>query len=98
LTPDNEVAATMELIISRYAFAFTLLKSASGHVFQVREAVKSKNKEQALNLLKEVKERVRLGTMRVFKLWGLETVVLPGLKGRTGPAEFFPGFSVIMKK
>lgn len=95
---DNEIAATMEVIISRYSFALTLLKSASGHIFQLREAVKNKNKEQATNLVKEIKERIRIGTMRVYKLWGSENLVLPGLKGRTGPAEFFPGFSLIMKK
>jgi hypothetical protein len=60
--------------------------------------VRAKNKEQATVLIKEIKERVRIGTMRVYKLWGSESLVLPGLKGRTGPAEFFPGFSVIMKK
>ncbi len=75
-----------------------LLKSASGHIFQLREAAKTKNKEQTVTLVKEIKERIRLGTMRVYKLWGSENLVLPGLKGRAGSAEFFPGFSLVMKR
>jgi hypothetical protein len=97
-TKDNEVAATIEIIISRYSFALTLLKSASGHIFQLREAAQNKNKEQVTNLVKEIKERIRIGTMRVYKLWGSENLLLPGLKNKTGPAEFFPGFSLVMKK
>lgn len=33
LTVDNEVAASIEMIISRYAYALMVLKSCSGHIY-----------------------------------------------------------------
>ena len=112
LTLDNEVAVTIEIIMSRYAYALTVLKSISGHLCQVREAqmagdahlcqvreaIKNRSKDQVLNLSKDIMDRIRNATIRVYKMWGTENFILPGLKGRSGPAEFFPGFAKIMKR
>ena len=92
------MAATIEIIMSRYCYALTVLKSVSGHVHQVRGHIKSRSKDQTVNLCKEIMDRVRNATIRVYKMWGLESTILPGLKGRAGPAEFFPGFAKIMKR
>lgn len=98
LTSDNEVAVTIEMLISRYSFSFTLLKTCSGHIHQLREAVKNHSKDQAGTLIKEIKERLKAAIIRIYKLWASEALILPGLKGRTGPPEFFPGFSIIIKR
>lgn len=76
---DNEVASSIEMIMSRYAYALMVLKSCSGHVFQFREAVRTKGKDLALTLSKEIMERLRNATIRVYKIWGLESIVLVNL-------------------
>lgn len=92
------MASTIEIIISRYSFAIGMLKSASGHILQFREALVNKAKDRAGLLMKEIYERLQSATVRIYKLWASEKLILPGLKGRAGPAEFFPGFAHIMKR
>lgn len=56
-----------------------VLKSCSGHLCQFREAVRNKAKDQAAVLCKDINERIRNATIRVYKLWGSEAVVLVDL-------------------
>lgn len=55
-----------------------VLKSCSGHIFQFREAAKNKAKDQAITLSKDIIERIRNATIRVYKLWGVENLVIVG--------------------
>lgn len=64
------------MIMSRYAYAFAVLKSCSGHLYKFREAAKSKAGDQATVLLKEIMERVKNATLRIFKMWGTEALIL----------------------
>lgn len=62
--------------MSRYAYAFAILKSLSGHVFQFREALKNKARDQAVAASKDILERLRNSTIRIYKLWGSETLIM----------------------
>lgn len=53
-----------------------VLKSCSGHIYQYREAARNKAKDQAIALSKDILERIRNATLRVYKLWGVENLVL----------------------
>lgn len=76
INDDNEVAASIEMIISRYSYALMVLKSCSGHIYQFREAARNKAKDQAVVLSKDILERLRNATIRVYKLWGVENLVI----------------------
>ena len=64
------------MIMSRYAYSFAVLKSCSGHLYKFREAAKAKATDQATVLLKEIMERVKNATLRMFKMWGTEALIL----------------------
>ncbi len=70
------MAASIDIIISRYGYALMVLKSCSGHIYQYREAARNKAKDQAIALSKDILERIRNATLRVYKLWGVENLVL----------------------
>ena len=84
--------------MSRYAYAFAMLKSVSGHVFQLRQHIANKSKEQGLVLIGQIRERLQNATVRLYRLVAVESFVLQGLKGKAGPPEFFPGFANIFKR
>ena len=70
------MAASIELIISRYSYALTILKSCSGHAYKFREASKSKAKDQAMVMAKEMMERIKNATIRIYKMWSCEAILL----------------------
>lgn len=70
------MATSIELIISRYSYALTILKSCSGHAYKFREASKCKAKDQAMTLAKEIMERIKNATIRIYKMWNCEAILL----------------------
>ena len=95
---ENEVAVSIEMIMSRYAYCFAILKSVSGHVTQLRLHIANKAKDQGLALIGQIRERLQNTCARTYRIAAVEGILLQGLKGRTGPLEFFPGFANIIKK
>ena len=82
----------MEIIISRYAYALAIMKSCSGHLYKFREAAKSKATDQAGALIKEMMERIKNATVRIYKMWGTEAVILVpfGSSSKVSKAELGP--------
>lgn len=76
INDNNEVACTIEMIMSRYSYAFAVLKSCSGHLYKFREAARSKANDQATALIKEIKERIKNAALRIYKMWGTENLIL----------------------
>lgn len=76
---DNEVATTVEMIISRYAYALGTLKSTSGHVHQFRDALAAGKKDVAKGLGNDVNERITNAAIRIYKLAAVESILLVGL-------------------
>lgn len=64
------------MIMSRYGYALAILKSCSGHLYKFREAAKSKATDQATTLIKEMMERIKNATIRIYKMWGTEGIIL----------------------
>lgn len=62
--------------MSRYGYAMSILKSCSGHVYKFREASKSKAKDQALTMAKDIMDRIKNATIRIYKMWSTEAVLL----------------------
>jgi len=62
--------------MSRYAFALGMLKSSSGHFFAIRTEMKNKNKDNTLQLIKEITERLRFATVRLYKLAASDQLLL----------------------
>jgi hypothetical protein len=77
---DNEVACSIEIIISRYSYALSILKSCSGHLYKFREAAKDKSKDESLTLSKEIMERIKNSTLRIYKMWSMEAILLVSLE------------------
>ena len=67
------------MIMSRYIYALTVLKSCSGHIYKFREASASKAVDQATTLIKDIMERVKNATIRIYKMWASEAVLLVDL-------------------
>jgi hypothetical protein len=95
---ENEVAVTIEMIMSRYAYCLAMLKSVSGHVNLLRLHIANKAKDQGLVLVGQIRERLQNTCVRTYRIAAVEGILLQGLKGRTGPPEFFQGFANIIKK
>ena len=83
--PENEVACTIEIIISRYSYALAILKSCSGHLYKYREAARAKSTDQGLALIKEMMERLKNALIRIYKMWGTEAIILVGLSHEARP-------------
>jgi hypothetical protein len=62
--------------MSRYAFAIAMLKSSSGHLCAIRTEMKNKNKDNSLQLIKEITERLRFATVRLYKLAAADQLLL----------------------
>jgi hypothetical protein len=92
------VAVSIEMIMSRYAYCLAILKSVSGHISQLRLHIANKAKDQGLLLIGQIRERLQNACVRTYRIASVEGILLQGLKGRTGPAEFFPGFANAIKK
>lgn len=86
------------MILSRYAYCLAILKSVSGHVHQLRQHVSNKAKDQGLAIIAQIRERLQNTCVRAYRTAALETPLLQGLRGKTGPPEFFPGFANIIKR
>lgn len=95
---ENEIAVSIEMILSRYAYCLTILKSVSGHVHQLRQHLANKGKEQGLAIIAQIRERLQNTCVRAYRIAALEAPLLQGLKGKAGPPEFFPGFANVMKR
>lgn len=83
--PENEVACTIEIIISRYSYVLAILKSCSGHLYKYREAARAKSTDQGLVLIKEMMERLKNALIRIYKMWGNEAVILVGYSDKARP-------------
>ena len=67
---------SIEILMSRYAYAFSVLKSCGGHICQLREEMRLKNKERCVLLIKDIVDRLRNATIRLYKLKESEMIVL----------------------
>lgn len=65
---DNEVAATMEIILSRYLYATGLLRSCSGHIAELRSCIMQNNQVRATEVLKVISDRILNASIRMHKL------------------------------
>jgi hypothetical protein len=72
---DNEVAATMEIIFSRYLYAIGFLRSCSGYINELRKAKEEKNTTRCGEILKSVMERLSNATIRILKLKSQENLI-----------------------
>ena len=70
------MACSIEMIMSRYSYSFAILKSCSGHLYKFREASKAKANDQAATLIKDMMERIKNATVRIYKMWGTEAIIL----------------------
>ena len=72
---DNEIAATMEIVFSRYLYALGFLRSCSGYINELRNAREEKNTVRCGELLKSIMERLSNATIRILKLKDQETLL-----------------------
>ena len=68
--------------MSRYSYSLAILKSCSGHLYKFREAAKAKANDQATTLIKEMMERIKNATIRIYKMWGTEAIILVGISNQ----------------
>lgn len=75
-SPDNEVAGTMEIILSRITYATGLLRSCGGHIAELRSCISQNNSSRAGEVLKVITDRILNACIRLHKMLDQKTLIV----------------------